>query len=418
MDNLDNNLNEIKDILNLSNEQIANRKLSLLDFSKNGFPSKKDEDWKFIDLNKIISSKMSNIKFSNNLVSKKIDNEEIFKNINKDLLENNYIICKNGFVSDIVINYEDKNKFSIIKNPIHIKEVKSTPLCSLNNAFYLDYLKLVIKENYKFKKPVLIINYSSPEIKDTVLNQRFDVVMEKNSCMSIIDLNLSISGNNFYNINNNFILNENSILKNYKIDLNNNSNIFYSKTNIELYKNSISENLIISSGSEYAKNDIECDLKENFSSAFVNGIISLDASKQHEIRSKIKHLSENTKSYQFIKCALKDKSKAVYQGKIFVDSVAQKTDGYQLSKAILLNEGTEFNGKPELEIYADDVKCSHGSSSGNLDEEKIYYLMTRGLSKKEAKKLLLDGFFLEVIEKITDSNVKEIIKKFMRIIWI
>ena len=411
MDNLETNLNEIKDILNLSKEQIEDRKLSLLDFSKNGFPSKKDEDWKFIDLNRIISSKIPEIKFSNNLVSKKIDNKEIFKNISKNLLENNYVISKNGLITDIVLDHEDKNKFSITKIPLNIKEDQYSSLGSLNKAFYLDYLKIVIKKNYKFKKPVLIINYSSPEIENTVLNQRFDLVMEKNSCMSILDLNWNLSENNFYN----FQLNENSILKNYKIDLNNNSNIFYSKTKIELYKNSISENFIISSGSECSKNDIECDLKEKFSSAFVNGIINLDVSKQHEIRSKINHLSENTKSYQLIKCALKDKSKAVYQGKIFVDNVAQKTDGYQLSKAILLNEGTEFNGKPELEIYADDVKCSHGSSSGNLDENKIFYLMTRGLSKNEAKKILLDGFFLEVIEKITDTKVKDLIKELMKI---
>ena len=415
MDNLETNLNELKDILNLSKKQIEDRKLSLIDFSKNGFPSKKDEDWKFIDLNRIISSKIPKIKFSNNLVSKKIENTEIFNSISKNLLENNYVISKNGLITDVMLDHEDKNKFSITKIPANIKEDKYSSLGSLNKAFYLDYLKLVIKENYKFKKPVLIINYSSPEIENTVLNQRFDLVMEKNSCMSILDLNWNLSENNFYNINNNFQLNENSTLKNYKIDLNNNSNIFYSKTKIELYKNSISENFIISSGSECSKNEIECDLKEKFSSAFVNGIINLDVSKQHEIRSKINHLSENTKSYQLIKCALKDKSKAVYQGKIFVDSVAQKTDGYQLSKAILLNEGTEFNGKPELEIYADDVKCSHGSSSGNLDENKIFYLMTRGLSKNEAKKILLDGFFLEVIEKITDTKVKDLIKELMKI---
>ena len=112
---------------------------------------------------------------------------------------------------------------------------------------------------------------------------------------------------------------------------------------------------------------------------------------------------------------MEDEAKSVYQGKIFVDKIAQKTDGYQLSKTILLNEATEFNGKPELEIYADDVKCSHGSTSGNLDENKIFYLMTRGLNQKEAKKLLLDGFFLEIIEKITDLKVKEEIKNLMDI---
>ena len=120
---------------------------------------------------------------------------------------------------------------------------------------------------------------------------------------------------------------------------------------------------------------------------------------------------ENTKSYQLIKSVINDSSKSVYQGKIYVDSKAQKTDGYQLSKAILLNEQAEFNAKPELEIYADDVKCSHGSASGSLDEDSIFYLMSRGLDQKTAKELLINGFLLDVVEKITDEEIKKLIKK-------
>ena len=415
MDSNNINLEKFISVLDLNKEQVKIRSQSLLDFNKKGFPSKKNEDWKFNDLNKIISSKIPNLKFFNSLISKKKDKNEIIKNISKDLLENNYIISSNGIIVDVYLNYEDKNKFEIVREPTFLNTSLNSSLNSLNMALYLDYIKLVIKENYKFSKPILFINYTSSDIENTVLNQRFDIVMEKNSCMSILDFNLNKSNNNFYNINNKFLLHEGSVLKNYKIDINDNSNLFYSKTEIDLYKNSISENFILSKGSEFAKNDIECNLKENHSSAFVNGIVSLDGLKQHEIKSKINHSSEHTKSYQLVKCSLKDQSKAVYQGKIYVDSVAQKTNGYQLSKAILLNDGTEFNGKPELEIYADDVKCSHGSSSGNLDENKIFYLMTRGLSKNQAKKILIDGFFLEVIEKITDSGVKEIIKDLMNI---
>ena len=409
------NLNEIKDILNLNKEDLDVRNQSLSNFTQNGFPTKQIEDWKFIDLNKLISSKIPDLKFTNSLISEKINKDKILKLIPKYVLNNNYIISVNGIIDIIEFNKEDKNKFEIINKPENLSFKTDNSLNSLNKALYLDYIKLLVKEDYKFKKPIVLINYTSTNITDTALNQRFDVVMEKNSSVSILDLNLNLSKNNFYNIDNNFLLKEGSILKNYKIDLNNNSNLIYSKSNIELYKNSVSENFVFSSGSEFSKNEIECNLLENFSSAFINGVINLDKSKQHEIRSKINHLSENTKSYQLIKCALKDQSKAVYQGKIFVDSIAQKTDGYQLSKAILLNDGTEFNGKPELEIYADDVKCSHGSSSGNLDENKIFYLMTRGLNKNQAKKILLDGFFLEVIEKITDNSVKEIIKDIMRI---
>ena len=111
-----------------------------------------------------------------------------------------------------------------------------------------------------------------------------------------------------------------------------------------------------------------------------------------------------------IKSVLEKDSKGVYQGKIFVNSKAQKTDGYQLSKAILLNETSEFNAKPELEIYADDVKCSHGSASGSLNENSIFYLMSRGLNYREAKELLINGFLLDVVEKITDSEVRNLIK--------
>tara|TARA_B100000242_G_scaffold274039_1_gene228086 strand:+ start:202 stop:1452 length:1251 start_codon:yes stop_codon:yes gene_type:complete len=409
------NFEELSNILKINKEQVDFRSQSFDRFHLNGFPSKKIEDWKFIDLNKIIKSKIPDLKFFNKLVTNKKSKSEILKYLPFKIEDENYILSVNGFISDISLRNEDQNKFEIIKNPEIIKPNNDDTLELLNNALYLDYIKLIVRENYKFIKPIIFINVSSPDITDTNINQRFDVLLEKNSSLSVLDLNLNNSLNSFLNINNNFVLQENSILKNYKIDLNGNSNLYYSKTKIDLYKNSISENFILTAGSEFAKNEIVCNLKENYCSAFVNGIINLKDSKQHEIRSKINHLSENTKSYQLIKAALKDKSRAVYQGKIYVDSVSQKTDGYQLSKAILLNEGTEFNAKPELEIYADDVKCSHGSSSGNLDENKIFYLMTRGLNKNEAKQILLDGFFLEVIEKITNNRVKNIIKLLMNI---
>ena len=154
-------------------------------------------------------------------------------------------------------------------------------------------------------------------------------------------------------------------------------------------------------------------IRDRYSSAFVNGVFSLEENQQHEIRTAINHLVENTKSYQLIKSVLGKNSKSAYQGKIFVNSKAQKTDGYQLSKAILLDETSEFNAKPELEIYADDVKCSHGSASGSLDENSIFYLMSRGLNYQQSKELLINGFLLEVIEKITDSEIKNLIKNIL-----
>ena len=100
----------------------------------------------------------------------------------------------------------------------------------------------------------------------------------------------------------------------------------------------------------------------------------------------------------------------MYQGKIYVKDIAQKTDAYQLSKALLLDENAEFNSKPELEIYADDVKCSHGSSSGNIDQDSLHYLMTRGLNRNDSTRLLIKGFLSDIVEFIKNPSIKKFIE--------
>ena len=241
------------------------------------------------------------------------------------------------------------------------------------------------------------------------INLRLDFELEQDSSLRLIDFFNDSTNKNFMNILYTFDLKKDSILKNYKIDKTLNNNLKYSFNDINQEKNSVSETFILSAGSKYFKNEINCNLKGEYSSSFVNGIFSLKESQQHEIRSTINHMVENTKSYQLIKSVLGKNSKAAYQGRIFVDSKAQKTDGYQLSKAILLDETSEFNAKPELEIYADDVKCSHGSASGSLNENSIFYLMSRGLNYKQSKELLINGFMLDVVEKITDTEIRNFV---------
>ena len=137
----------------------------------------------------------------------------------------------------------------------------------------------------------------------------------------------------------------------------------------------------------------------------------LDKKQHHELKTNINHKYEHCKSSQLIKSVLLDSSNGTYQGKIYVDKNAQKTNGYQLSKALVLSESSEFNSKPELEIYADDVKCSHGSTTGNIDHNSVFYLMSRGLSKEQANKMLVEGFLNEAIETITEENIKSLITK-------
>ena len=391
----------------ISQNEVDTKRNYLKKFIESGFPNRKQENWKFLDISQIIKKNIGDLSYFNDYsIPNKIDSS-----IFVDGLEHNKIIFINGRIEKIDFNYEDQNKVQIsdeIKKKITFDNENS--LIDLNNAFTNKVFKVLVKKNYSLNKPLIIYHSTNEKIKSKNINLRLDFELEENSSLRLIDFFNDNSDKNFTNILYNFNLKKDSILKNYKIDKLKNNNLKYSFNNIEQQANSVSETFILSSGSNFFKNEINCNLNGEYSSAFVNGIFSLKENQQHEIRTTINHLVENTKSYQLIKSVLGKLSKAAYQGKIFVDSKAQKTDGYQLSKAILMDETSEFNAKPELEIYADDVKCSHGSASGSLNENSIFYLMSRGLNYQQSKELLINGFLLDVVEKITDSEIKNLVK--------
>ena len=392
---------------NLSEKEIAFKNFNAKEFSSHGFPNRKDEDWKFSDINQIIKKEIGELNF----YTEQLKKGEINKDILLNEIEHNKLIFINGQLVQIDFNSEDKGKVEFLDNQNNIDEqLADNSLINLNNALSNKSYKLLVKKDYQLKKPLIIYHTTKSELTSQNINLKINFELEENSSLKLIDIVKDKGNKNFINIFYNFSLEKNSILKNYKIDQFENDNIRYMFNNIKQSSNSVSETFYLSKGSIFSKNEIFCDLKGEHSSAFVNGIFSLNKSKHHEIKAKINHLVENTKSYQLVKSVLENKSRSVYQGKIYVDSKAQKTDGYQLSKAILVDETTEFNAKPELEIYADDVKCSHGSASGSLDENSIFYLMSRGLSYKEARELLINGFLVEVINQITDESIKKLIK--------
>ena len=398
--------------LSLSQKDIEIKKFSLDNFINKGFPNRREEDWKFSDLNQIINKNIGELSFYNDYTSTNKVDTSVFV----DGLVHNKIVFINGRIEKIDFDYEKKDQIEIIdQSEIINKFENNNSLSDLNSAFTNKSFKIVVKKGYQLSKPLIIYHTTNSKIWSKNINLRLDFELQEDSSLRLIDLFNDTSEKNFLNIFYNFDLKENAILKNYKVDKFENKNIKYLFNNIDQNKNSISETFILSSGSNFLKSEINCDLNGEYSSAFVNGIFSLDKNKHHEIRTIINHLTENTKSYQLIKSVLEDSSKAVYQGKIFVNSEAQKTDGYQLSKAILLNKESEFNAKPELEIYADDVKCSHGSASGSLNEDSIFYLMSRGLNYNQARELLINGFLLDVVEKITDSEIKNLIKNMIGI---
>ena len=404
--------NEIKSIFekslnegDFSSSQKNIKEKSFNRFIEQGFPNKRIEDWKFSDLNQIISANFENLDFSKKNIDKSVDVDFINE------FEHNKIIFVDGNISKIDFNHEDKDRFSL-KHDLELDEqLNENALLNLNTAFLSSYIKFTVKKGYQFQKPLILYNYLTSDLVSHGLNLRMDINLEDGSSLDIVNIANQNAKNNFLNLRQKINIGKNSVLKNYSLDISPTSNIKYSFNDINLDKNSHLEYFILSKGSKFAKHDINCSLNNDHGSVSLNGIIDLDNEKHHEIKTSINHNEENCKSYQLIKSVLNENSKGVYQGKIYVNSKAQKTDGYQLSRALLLNDDVEFNAKPELEIYADDVKCSHGSTSGNIDENSIFYLMSRGLSHAQSKKLLTNGFLNEVIEKISNKNIKSLIKK-------
>ena len=375
-------------------------------FNKNGFPNKRQEDWKFSDLREIIYKNFKKLNTKNkNSKIKKID-------LIKDF-DHNYIIIVNGGLHSSNFKFEDKNKIElkIFQNKDFSGENEINPLICLNHALSNSGYSFEIKDNYKFKKTVIIYNFFTEDLKDNILNSRNKIKVGKNSEVHTIDFIVNESKYKFLNnVYENFVLCSNAIYKNICIQKDKSLGYFHKFSKNQLLSKSKYSTFIFPTGFKFNKLDLEFNLEGKDSECNLESASFLNKNDHQEIKTRVNHLAPNCKSYQKVKNVLNSDGKGVYQGKIFVKDIAQKTDAYQLGKALLLNDSAEFNSKPELEIYADDVKCSHGSASGSIDEDSIYYLMSRGLSRKDSSKLLVKGFLNEVVDFIKSSSIKNFVE--------
>ena len=401
--NFEINSNEI-DKLKITKEE-RNFRIKNLDlFKSTGFPNKRHEDWKFSDFRDIVNQNF------NELDIKKVISNNKKINLLKDF-EHNYIFLVNGNLYESNFNYEEKDKIKIKsfdKETNH--QVVKNPLVYLNHALAENGYSLEINANYKFKKVLVIYNFFTKDVKNKILNNKNKIKVNNNSELHIIEYTINDSEFKFINnVYENITLEKNSKLKSIYINSNKSDGFFHKFIKNSLYNKSDYSNLIFSSGLKFNKLDIECDLIEKNCTCNLLAALFLNKGEHQEIKTRINHLAPNCKSYQKIKNVVSADSKGVYQGKIYVKDIAQKTDAYQLSKSLLLNESSEFNSKPELEIYADDVKCSHGSTSGSIDEDSLYYLMSRGLDRKNSIKLIIKGFLSDITEIIKSPTIKKFV---------
>lgn len=200
---------------------------------------------------------------------------------------------------------------------------------------------------------------------------------------------------------------KNARLRHYRIQHNSTESVYTQNTHIRIERDGRYESFILTTGAGISRNQIHGDLMGENGDCSLSGLNLLEHKQHTDTLLLTEHRAPHCTSNQMYRTVLKDESRGVFQGKIFVDQIAQKTDGYQLSNNLLLSQLAEMNVKPELEIYADDVKCSHGSTTGQLDETPLFYLRSRGLNEMEARRLLLEAFIGEALEKISDEAVQK-----------
>ena len=399
LDKLKDHFKGFKNFDFISNESLQSRTDAFDRFCKKGIPNLKQEHWKYSPLSKDLVH-FEDLKFSKN-------EDKSYDKSHLEAFDHYPVLVKDGFLISEQVSEEGLEITNYNKE--YFYEIQKNQILDFNNAFFMPGFEIKIAKDYKVNKPIVIYNFFSKKFEGNNINNKSFIYLDKNSKAEIYEKNI-FEGEQFlfFTKNLEIELEENAHLVKYYLNSTNKNTTIYNFIRSKLQKSSVFEKFNFSHNVSSCRDEIISDLNGRDAFVSLNNIQHLSQKCFHEIKWEINHNEENTRSSQFVKSALHDESVAAFQGKIYVNSKAQKTDGYQLSRALLLSDQSKFLAKPELEIYADDVKCSHGSSSGSIDQESIFYLRSRGISEQEAKKMMIEGFLAEVINKIKNEKIKNI----------
>ncbi len=297
---------------------------------------------------------------------------------------------------------------------VTLGDLRKTPLKALNTAYMHDGIVLTVKDGVDVVRPVEVLFYNiGSSDRVPAIYPRTLYWLGKNSGLTLLERHVG-EGVYLSNGYSGIALEPASRLKFYKFEEESKGAYHFSFTGLQQQKNSSFEGFSCATGGKLARQEYQNLLIDSGISSMVGGIYLLKDQQCHDFTVLTDHFEPNGKSVQHFKGVIDDQARSVFQGKIHVRRSAQKTDGNQLNHALLLSETAEASFKPELEIYADDVKCSHGAASGKLDETALFYLQSRGIPLAEAKSLLIQSFLNEALAQVSFAPVKEIYEERIR----
>ncbi|SHJ61782.1 Fe-S cluster assembly protein SufD [Maribacter aquivivus] len=397
------------------------RMAAIKNFEEKGFPSKKEEAWKYTSLNSLQKIDFSIFPKEENALEYKdvkryfIHEIDTYKIVFVDGIYSSYLsetthdgvdIC---LMSAALTKPMYKQVIDVYFNKIASKDESLT---TLNTAFSREGAYIYIPKNKMPKKPIEILHFSTGNEASLLLQPRNLIVVEENAEVQIIERHQSLTSNDtLTNAVTEIFAAKSAIVDFYKIQNDAATASLIDNTYVDQKDKSVVNVHTFSFGGKLTRNNLNFYQNGEYIDSTMNGVTILGEKQHVDHYTLVHHMQPNCESHQDYKGIYGDSSTGVFNGKIIVDKIAQKTNAFQKNNNILISDKASINSKPQLEIFADDVKCSHGCTIGQLDEDALFYLQSRGIPKKEARALLMYAFANNVLSTVRIPELKARINK-------
>ena len=389
-------------------------------FENQGFPTKRMEAWKYTSLNSILKHNYS--------VFPKVENALEYPKVKKyfvhDIDSYKIVFVDGKYSSHLSETTHDgidvclmsaaltKPKYRLVIDKYFNKAAEKDGMASLNTAFSNEGAYIHIPKNKVVAKPIQIIHFATGSESALMLQPRNLIVAEENSHVQIIERHQSLTENPVLtNSVTEIFANKRAIVDYYKLQNDKESASLIDNTYVSQKQESIARVHTFSFGGKLTRNNLNYYQNGERIDSTLKGV-TIIGNKQHvDHHTLVHHIEPNCESHQDYKVIYGDAATGVFNGKVIVEKEAQKTNAFQANNNILLSDKSSINTKPQLEIFADDVKCSHGCTIGQLDESALFYMRSRGIPEKEARALLMYAFSNDVLETVKIPELKQRVTK-------
>ncbi len=399
------------------------RKDAISAFSELNFPTLKDEEWKYTNISPLLN---------HNFVSSKGETKLTNNDISKFLFDNikdNHLVFVNGFYNDELSNLQKITKGVVVKNLAKAIEenseivekhfgkyavYKGQIFTSLSTAFTNEGAFIYVPDGKIVEEPIHILFITDANDKKILSQPRNLFVAGKNSQVTIIEHYISLNESIYFtNTVTEFVADENSVVDHIKLQEESKNAFHIARMEVDQERSSNFTSHSISLGAAIARNDFNSKFNDVGGECKMNGLFLTDGVQLFDTHTLIDHAKPHCNSHEHYKGILDDKSRGVFNGKVIVRQDAQKTNAFQENNNIILSDEALINTKPQLEIFADDVKCSHGATIGQLDDEAMFYLNARGIGKDTARTILIRAFASDVLTSIKIKEVRNYLEEIL-----